>query len=135
MHSISITVPIPKSNENRRKSNAILTSVARKKDVKDSIRACNKAMEDMGETINELNLPWTNANVKVLWYHRTRRFRDMWNMVGSLKGTLDGIVRSGILADDDLVQPPLIFRKVDKDYPRVVLVLTPIEERKYRGVI
>jgi hypothetical protein len=46
---------------------------------------------------------------------------DPWNIVGRLKGTLDGIVDSGILSDDKNIDPPKIHRMTDKKNQRVTI--------------
>ena len=134
--TITITVPIPKVDVNKRSANPLHASGKRKADVNAAKRAVNKVMDELSpEDIDELELPWPCAKIHVRWFHPTKNLKDMWNMVGNLKGTLDGIVRAGILVDDDLVQPPTIDRLVDKDNPRVELDLTPDRAKRFGGLL
>lgn len=121
---IIITVPIPKTDQNK-KTHYRVAAARRKKDVEAAKLAVDSFLATLGvEEQVALQLPWSSADIHVKWYHPTKRFRDIWNIVGALKGTVDGIVRSGILIDDDLIQPPTIERLKDKMDPRVELYLT-----------
>lgn len=133
-HQIVITVPIPKTDQNSQ-TTRIIEAGRRKKDVKKAQLACQRFFGTIeSDECNNLELPWDSAIIHVKWFHPTRKLRDIWNIVGSLKGTVDGIVRSGILTDDDKLQPPTVERLVDKENPRVELYLTK-GQRRFQGVI
>lgn len=117
---IKIVIPIPKESQNKRRGTAMAGSFARKKDRERAKRSAQSALSALQYNYGT---PWPNARIHVRWFHKTRNFRDKWNIVGCLKGTLDGIVDAGILIDDDQVQPPTVECLVDKDDPRVELYL------------
>lgn len=54
--------------------------------------------------------PVTKCLIKVVIYVTTHRQRDNDNMVVTLKGVLDGLVRAGVIADDntDVIGVPII---------------------------
>ena len=69
--------------------------------------------------------PWEHVVVSVKIYYATRRRRDDDNAMGSLKSYYDGIVDSGLVADDDKFNmtrsmPELLF---DSEFPRVEMIL------------
>ncbi len=71
-------------------------------------------------------LPWAHVIVSVAIFYATRRRRDEDNAMGSLKSYYDGIVDSGLVADDDKknmtrTMPDLLF---DDTHPRVEMILT-----------
>ena len=71
-------------------------------------------------------MPWGHVVVEVLIYYETRRRRDDDNAMGSLKSYYDGIVDSGLIADDNIRNmkrnmPELLF---DSKSPRVEITLT-----------
>ncbi len=75
--------------------------------------------------------PWEHVIVLVSIYYSTRRRRDDDNAMGSLKPYYDGIVDSGLVADDDKINmtrimPRLLF---DNKSPRVDMLLTRLPER------
>lgn len=72
---------------------------------------------------------WRRATVQASFYHKTERRRDDVNHLAMLKPAYDGLVESGLLADDDsrhLTTLPAIFG-VDRENPRVELHLTRLE--------
>jgi len=115
-----ITVPIPKHNVNKVQRTAKIGSFHKKKDVENAKASAQKAMSELQ---CNYGLPWANATIHVRWFHPTKNLRDRWNCVACLKGTVDGIVRQGVLVDDDLIQPPTVERLVDKNNPRVELYI------------
>lgn len=121
---ITISVPIPKSDQNKMMHHRA-KALARQEDWKNAKEAAEVAVRDLGNW-KEYKFPWKSAEMHVRWYHPTRRHRDSWNIVGCLKGTLDGIVRAGILVDDNEVQPPTVERLTDNNNPRVEIVLSSI---------
>ncbi len=70
--------------------------------------------------------PWGCVSVDVRIFYRTKRIRDEDNAIGSLKSYYDGIVDSGLVANDDKTNmvrrmPELLF---DDKSPRVEMTLT-----------
>ena len=83
--------------------------------------ACEAVLDAEIET-----MPWRHVIVEVAIYYATKRRRDEDNAMGSLKSFYDGIVDSGLIADDDKINmtrkmPLLLF---DNEFPRVEIVLT-----------
>lgn len=75
---------------------------------------------------------WPSASILVRWYGATAHCLrlDADNIIGSLKGAVDGLADAGLIADDRGVTwlPPV--RAVDKANPRVELVVTKTEPEK-----
>jgi len=69
--------------------------------------------------------PWSRVTIEAKFYFKHNRRRDPDNAIGSLKAAYDGIVDSGLVADDDyrhMVRLPPIFM-VDHKHPRVELAI------------
>jgi len=82
--------------------------------------ACEAVEDSEIETV-----PWEHVSVSITIYYATRRRRDEDNVMGSLKSYYDGIVDSGLVADDDKINmtrymPRLSF---DDKHPRVEIIL------------
>ena len=78
-------------------------------------------------------MPWGHVIVDVAIYYATERRRDEDNAMGSLKSYYDGIVDSGLVADDDKINmtrrmPSLL---TDSMFPRVEMTLQ--ERRKVKN--
>ncbi len=76
------------------------------------------------------SMPWGCVLVDVEIFYSTKRTRDEDNSMGSLKSYYDGIVDSGLVADDDKINmtrtmPKLLF---DMKSPRVEITLTRIQK-------
>jgi len=74
--------------------------------------------------------PWEHATVAARFFHKTKRRRDDVNHLAMLKAAYDGIVDSGLLADDDsehLTTLPAVFG-IDREFPRVELEITRQEK-------
>ena len=75
---------------------------------------------------------WPAASILVRWYGATAHCLrlDADNIIGSLKGAVDGLADAGLIADDRGVTwlPPV--RAVDKANPRVELIVTKTEPEK-----
>ena len=72
---------------------------------------------------------WQQATVRADFYHKQKRRRDDVNHLAMLKPAYDGLVESGVLADDDsrhLTTLPATFG-VDRENPRVELHLTRLQ--------
>lgn len=68
---------------------------------------------------------WIEATVQATFYHRDKRRRDRDNALSSLKAVFDGLADAGVVANDSgLTHLPVRF-EVDKEHPRVELVVTP----------
>lgn len=68
---------------------------------------------------------WERASVFPVFFYSTKRKRDEDNAIGSLKSAYDGIIDSGLVADDDpehmtKLPPSFLF---DKTFPRVELLI------------
>jgi len=74
--------------------------------------------------------PWPMVKVEPVYFHKTERRRDQDNHIAMLKNVYDGIVDSGLVADDDWKHMERISPKfeIDKDFPRVELRITRIDE-------
>ena len=69
--------------------------------------------------------PWQKATIQATFFHKQKRGRDDINHMAMLKPAYDGIVDSGLLADDNsecLTTLPAVF-KIDKEHPRVELII------------
>lgn len=67
--------------------------------------------------------PWKEILVEVTFFYASKRRRDQDNAMGSLKAVYDGIVDSGLIADDT---PEYMKRGapaflIDRNCPRVML--------------
>jgi hypothetical protein len=69
--------------------------------------------------------PWEQATIRATFFHRTRRRRDDVNFLAMLKPAYDGIVDSGLLADDDAEHLTTLGAsfELDREAPRVELRL------------
>lgn len=67
---------------------------------------------------------WKTATIQATFYHPQHRRRDQMNLIGSLKAAEDGLVDSGLLADDEGVTWLPAIRCIDRDAPRVELTIT-----------
>lgn len=73
--------------------------------------------------------PWSRVVVQAAFFHKTTRLRDQDNAMGSLKAAYDGIVDSGLVANDDYahMERGAPTFAIDKEHPRVVLAITRSE--------
>jgi len=73
--------------------------------------------------------PWGRVEAQAIFYHATDRRRDGANFNAMLKGVFDGVVDSGLVADDDhkhwTTLPPIF--KQDKTNPRVEVTVTRVD--------
>lgn len=70
------------------------------------------------------------ASIRYDWYHPTNRFLDRDNIIGACKPYLDGIVRAGILLDDNgiTLEPVGRFKATAGTSARVEITITPTQE-------
>lgn len=89
-------------------------------------RLTREAIE--GEQVE--TMPWPKVIVQVGFFHETKRRRDQDNAMGSLKAAYDGIVDSGLVADDDYehMERGVPTFKIDTESPRVEITITRQEE-------
>jgi len=70
---------------------------------------------------------WPRAKMTIRWFHKTMRFPDTDNVIGSCKWIRDGIADTGIVENDrDITDIRVLFVK-DKARPRVEITLEEIE--------
>jgi Holliday junction resolvase RusA-like endonuclease len=76
------------------------------------------------------DMPWGRVSVTAEFFHGCKRRRDQDNAMGSLKAAYDGIVDSGLVADDDYehMERGVPTFSHDKLYPRVELTITKEDE-------
>ncbi len=69
---------------------------------------------------------WECARLDVTWYGKTAQCLrlDADNIIGSLKGAIDGLVDAGLLVDDRGVSWGRPAREKDSHRPRVELKIT-----------
>ena len=69
--------------------------------------------------------PWGKVLIKVNFFHKERRTRDQDNAMFSLKAMYDGIVDSGLVADDTPkhMQRHIPVLSIDPDFPRVEITI------------
>ncbi len=125
--TVTVTLPIPARSLS---PNARVHWAARSK-----ARAGQRALAAMrarGAMPGPFPYRWPSASILVRWYGKTAQCLrlDADNIIGSLKGAVDGLADAGLIADDRGVTwlPPV--RAVDKANPRVELVIIKTEPEK-----
>lgn len=71
------------------------------------------------------SLPWAKCHVHAVFYFKTKRGRDVDNLIASLKSTYDGLVDAGVVPDDT---PEFMVRDMpeieyDRTHPRIELTI------------
>jgi Holliday junction resolvase RusA-like endonuclease len=70
---------------------------------------------------------WKAASAEATFYFRDKRRRDRDNLLASLKAAFDGIAAAGVVEDDaDLTHLPVRV-EVDRENPRVEIILRRTE--------
>ena len=70
---------------------------------------------------------WKSAEAQATFYFGDRRRRDRDNLLASLKAAFDGIAAAGVVEDDaDLTHLPVRI-EVDRENPRVEIILRRTE--------
>lgn len=69
---------------------------------------------------------WTRAIVTLRWFAKTATHPDGDNAVAMMKAALDGLTDAGVFADDRAVAVLSPTFAVDRDNPRVEVVITPL---------
>ncbi len=69
--------------------------------------------------------PWDKVLVKATFFHNTKRTRDQDNAMFSLKAMYDGIVDSGLIANDtpEHMKREIPVLLVDRNFPRVEIMI------------
>tara|TARA_R110000824_G_scaffold190006_2_gene371398 strand:+ start:4026 stop:4406 length:381 start_codon:yes stop_codon:yes gene_type:complete len=70
------------------------------------------------------SMPWHVVELEATFYHNCKRRRDPDNLVALLKYPIDGLVLGGLLIDDDMITLKPVNRLIDKDNPRLELLIT-----------
>jgi len=122
MPEIIITVPIPKLNPNNDFAGWAAKSAQKKQDREIAIVEAQVAVAEL-EDWKLFGFPWVSAIVGIHWFHPTENHRDPDNIIASLKPTIDGIKRAGLLVDDNELTWCSPVRLTDKSNPRVEIVL------------
>lgn len=126
MNSITITLPHPDKRLNaHNKGHWRAKSAAVKQSRDDAIKL---AMAAMGGYRPPL---WERVAMRQDFYFPQNSRQDLVNFAQMLKAGVDGIVDSGVIADDNhLVIPDvhLHFAGYDRAKPRVEVIITPTEE-------
>ena len=120
--SITITVPIPKSNPNSNFAGWAAKAAQKKQDRETARQEAMIAVAEL-EDWKAYGFPWKSATVGVHWFHKTANHKDRDNIIASLKHTIDGIKRAGLLVDDNDLTWCSPVRLTDKDNPRVEIVI------------
>lgn len=69
---------------------------------------------------------WTAVTVECRVYCTTQRRRDADNFTASMKAAMDGLTDAGIWTDDSVVRPLAPVFGIDKQQPRVEVVVRPL---------
>jgi Holliday junction resolvase RusA-like endonuclease len=70
------------------------------------------------------SMPWHVVELEATFYHNCKRRRDPDNLVALLKYPIDGLVLGGLLIDDDMITLKPVNRLIDKDNPRLELLIS-----------
>jgi Holliday junction resolvase RusA-like endonuclease len=76
-------------------------------------------------------MPWAHVTVQAAFFYADKRRRDQDNAMGALKSAYDGIVDSGLVADDDYehMERGAPTFSIDPKSPRVEITITRQENR------
>lgn len=107
----------PNSRKHWRVKHAASKSI--KKTTVVAVRIALDLLEDAPE-----ELPWHDIELQAVFYHPMKRRRDPDNLVALLKYPIDALVISGLLVDDDKVTLKPVIQYIDKDSPRLELLVT-----------
>lgn len=91
------------------------------------------AMVYTAKAIGPLHVPWESASVTYRFFWPDLRPRDIDNYRAMFKGALDGIVRAGLIADDNwktLRPGENPVSELDRAIPRVEIVIKQLNEGK-----
>ena len=127
MTSIRITLPLPDKDV---RPNGRCCRGKKLRLVKEHVLRAKDAayIELVKNGVAHLTGFWTHASVQYDWYHPTTRLLDRDNIIGACKPYLDGIVRCGVLVDDNHVTVLPVGRFTDARDPRVEITITPTQE-------
>lgn len=68
--------------------------------------------------------PFHEVTLLATYYHNCRRRRDPDNHIAMLKYAIDGLVLGGLLIDDDKITLKPVQFAIDKENPRLELLVT-----------
>lgn len=119
---ITITVPIPAFNPNNNFAGWAAKAAQKKQDREKATEEAMCAVAELPDW-RGMGFPWKTATVSVRWFHPSAAHRDRDNIISSLKPTIDGIRRAGVLVNDDDLHFASPERLTDKENPRVEILL------------
>ena len=126
VESITVTVPIPGKycdpNVRTQSFQARASHIAKAR--KTGCLVMTDAINRLKENRRFLSLPWSSVEANIKWFHKTVRFRDVQNIIATLKATFDGFQDAGIVVDDNVISTFTVERLKDADDPRVEITLT-----------
>lgn len=122
---ITITVPIPQRDPNKRKSHWRPQREIALIDRGVGKIACIDAINRAGLQPGQLN--WERARIDIIWFHPTKRFRDEQNMIDALKHVVDGFQDAGLIRDDNGISFSPVEKATDKSEPRVELTVVRVQ--------
>ena len=71
---------------------------------------------------------WKEAKVRPVFYWPDKRSRDKDNALAAIKSALDGLQDAGVIVDDAGLRPQEPVFMVDRERPRLVLEVWPVDE-------
>jgi Holliday junction resolvase RusA-like endonuclease len=121
MESLTVTIDFPKGPSGQNKRGHWAASSGKTKAARRKTRL-QVASEIAGRK-------WDAAAMEVRLFFPDRRRRDTFNVIEHLKPHIDGITDAGLIDDDDWTRliPTIAIPQMDRDNPRIELVLTPTE--------
>lgn len=124
--SITVTVPIPGKycdpNVRTQSYQARASHIAKARKIGQLVM--NDAISELWEKRRFVSAPWSSVSAHIKWFHKTIRFRDVQNIIATLKATFDGFQDAGIVVDDNVISTFTVERLKDADDPRVEITLT-----------
>lgn len=82
----------------------------------------------LADELDYADVPWHEIELQAIYYHHVNRRRDPDNLIALLKYPIDGLVMAGLLVDDDRITIKPVIKRIDKDNPRLELIINPIRQ-------
>ena len=82
----------------------------------------------LADELDYADVPWHEIELQAVYYHHVNRRRDPDNLIALLKYPIDGLVMAGLLVDDDRITLKPVIKKIDKENPRLELIINPIKQ-------
>ena len=82
----------------------------------------------LADELDYADVPWHEIELQAIYYHHVNRRRDPDNLIALLKYPIDGLVMAGLLVDDDRITLKPVIKKIDKENPRLELIINPIKQ-------